>query len=299
MNWIKWIVAVALLGTAGNAAAEGIYGQNRGMGGFSSAAVMDQSAIEVNPAGMSQIPRYTVGTVYGHAGTGWTFGASIIDSKNAPFTMGADFRIQQPTGGSTADATAFGAHRGMDLHLSVAEFYEQKVHLGFGYHFKKVKTLAPRPVSSAACCVKKKNHNLQAGILAPIHEQYRMSIVLQDILWFTDNAPPARFVIGHAYAPHNAIVITQDTMMFSNAIKRWTLALGFEAIAKEQIGLRGGYKYEFLPDRGNRMEFSTGAGWFFPKGQIAYAFNTEPGDNFKHTVSLELMITPEEEKYEY
>lgn len=256
------------------------YGQGRGMGA-GTAVVADHSAIEMNPAGITQLPRYSIGMLFNHTGPGAGFGFSLLDNKTTGIGMGIDYRNTRPIEGHAKEFGSLVSHK---LNIALGEYYEGKVHIGMGYNFRRDKLGIVNGVTQPTDL---NNHNMYTGAIVPINEKLQLSLVSYDLAWFGDNAPPPRITSGAAWLPHEQVVLVVDVIQVTDNIRHWQTAVGADFLIKDSFALRGGWHEDFYkPVR--RMTWSAGLAAFFQKGSLSYAFNTEPGKNFRHTLALEV-----------
>lgn len=255
------------------------YVQNRAMGGASVAAVADNSSIAVNPAGMGQLLRYTVGMMWAHEPGGWDMGASIVDSHSTTLSMGVDWRYRRPSKSGTRPF-----HIANDLVVGIAEAYEGIMFVGVNYHLSAWKPRVKKGYDLG--------HNAGAGIIVPAGEHLRLGAAVADVLPFApglDYRPNAD--VGMAIAAADGILtITLDGIWYwdeGQIGQVWDVVAGVEAIALKEIGLRLGSRTNVVT---LEHTLSAGAGWFFPRGHVGYAYELAPsGRGPSHVVSLEIL----------
>lgn len=272
-----FVVPLALM-LPGIASATG-YVQNRAMGGASVAAVADNSGIAVNPAGMGQLLRYTVGIMWAHEPGGWDTGASIVDSQSTTLSMGVDWRYRRP---SRAGTRPF--HIANDLVVGIAEAYEGITFVGLNYHLSAWKSRVGEDYDYG--------HNAGGGIIVPAGEHLRFGAAVADVLPFApglDYRPNAD--VGLAInAADGILTITLDGIWYwdeGQVGQVWDVVAGVEAIALKEIGLRFGSRTNVVT---LEHTLSAGAGWFLPRGHLGYAYELAPrGGGPSHVISLEVL----------
>lgn len=261
------------------ARAGGEYTQNRAMGGGAVAAVADHSAIAVNPAGMGQFVRYSVGALWMREPDHWALGVSVLDSQSSTLSMGLDYRWRRPHSGR--DNQPF--HLTNELVLGVAEYYEGILHAGVNYRLSSWKFSPDQRLSYG--------HNFGAGLIVPAGEQWRFGAAVHDVvpIWPSFNHDP-RAQIGVAAAAFESILtFTLDGIWHWDQGRLgevWDVAAGIEAIALKELGLRLGGHYDIWR---NEFTFSAGAGWFFPRGHMGYSYVRFPNGKPGHTISFEVV----------
>lgn len=282
MLFIRYFLLAAIFFTAVPAWAFD-YGQGRGMGA-GVAVVADHSAIEMNPAGITQLPFYTVGSLFFHEETGAAFGFSLLDNRTTGIGMGLDYRNERPIEGRSREYGALLDHK---LVIALGEYYEDKLHIGFAYVFEREKLGLANGVTQIT---KDNHHNLNVGLIVPVNQKLRMGIVGYDLAWFGDKAPPPRTTGGIGWLPHKYVVLVADVIQVSDNYKHWQGALGADFLIDEQFALRGGYHQDYWKATDRPITWSAGLGWFFPKGQLSYSFNTVVEKYFRHTLALEVRV---------
>ncbi len=261
------------------AAAAGSYVQNRAMGGAAAAAVADNSSIVVNPAGMGQLLRYTVGMMWAHEPGGWDMGASIVDSHSTSLAMGVDWRYRRPSRSGTRPF-----HIANDLTIGIGEAYEGIMFVGLSYHLSAWKPSVQKGYDMG--------HNAGAGVIVPAGDHLRFGLAVHDVLPFSpglDYRPNGDLGLAVA-AAGGILTITLDGIWYwdeGQLGQVWDVVAGVEAIALEEIGLRLGSRTNVVT---GDHTLSAGAGWFFPRGHVGYAYELAPnGGGPSHVVSLEIL----------
>lgn len=275
---LRPLLLAALL-LAPSLAAAGSYVQNRAMGGAAAAAVADNSSIVVNPAGMAQLLRYTLGTFWAHEPGGWDMGASIVDSHSTTIAMGVDWRYRRPSRSGTRPF-----HIAHDLSVGIAEAYEGFIFVGLKYHMSAWKTMVKKGYDLG--------HNLGGGVIVPAGDHLRFGLAVHDVLPFApglDHRPNGDVGLALA-AAEGILTFTLDGIWYweeGETGQVWDIVAGLEAIALKEIGLRLGSRTNVVT---LDHTLSAGAGWFFPRGHIGYAYELAPnGGGPSHVVSLEIL----------
>jgi len=263
----------------------GSYAQNRAMGGAAAAMVADASATLVNPAGLSQVQRYSIGLLYAKPDNGNVVGASIVDSQTSPLAMGINYR-QERLDKNAANGQA--VWRRQQVGIGLSEFYGGKVHAGFGWNYVREDFgLGVSPTTQEDF------RNFVLGAVFPVNEFFRIATVSE--LLPDGDVDLAKSQTGLAVRVKDVFALALDGIWRweDSSGENWTVAVGTEVMALGFIGLRGGWRHNLK--YGNTF-WSGGAGFFMPKedpkAHIAYAFTSEPsptGRQNRHTISMEIL----------
>lgn len=296
-----WPAAVAVLLLAGLAPAPaaaqdparpsiaegGEYSQNEGMGGAGAAIVADLSAIESNPAGMSQYHRYSVGGLGAQVPGGYKLGVSVLDSQSSIISMGVDYRywrMNQSERLPERDAWRGGGDNRVrtrnDLVLAIGEYYEDKVYFGVNWRYNWWWEGHESESRNA--------YNFGAGVIVPATEWLRFGVASFDFVPFEDRFRDARIDLGTAIQYEEVLTIAVDGIWhWDQGPSAWELVTGAEAVILREVGVRLGWRKHLAA---GAQSFHAGLGWIFEKGHIGYAFVHNPELGNTHMGSLEFNV---------
>jgi len=236
------------------------------MGGSYRAVADDYGAVLLNPAGITQFPRYSIVAAYNYTSPSGAdlLASSIVDSKTSSLGAGIIYIYRNENSMRKSE---------QELAFAVAQEYMKSFHIGFTTHYlwredqedgwrvDAATLISPIPYISVGVIgknlvrVEDDQREIDFGFASRIH----MLTVAFDIIWVPEDEESP---LGYH--------------------------LGGEIIVRGEIGLRGGYAFK----RAGQDWYGLGLSWYVPRGSLSYAFRRGVGssDEIGHWIEIGLLI---------
>jgi hypothetical protein len=252
----SWLIALSLLLCSPAGAAQDLLGsRSLGMGGTLRAAPSADSAILLNPAGMSLFRAYNINALYSYRGadSGSLVNASIVDSFTAKVAAGLSYSfihaspsktLALPTGAYSLSSTLNTHEAGLALAYPLGDVFF--LGLSGKYVYQSVDQPADVPAGGKIDTIN--GFTMDVGAILRPWSSLSLAVTGQNLIGISKDYYPRLLGMGLAYAMGTRFNAEFDSVLnFSTAESvKASYHVGGELFLGGSYAIRAGYMYDTL-----------------------------------------------------